>query len=193
MHLPSSTAMIQPSFPGPSFNVAGSLPHIGNVPPQMGNFAAFNSGSGFGHMSSNNANIPSNDAIKKNRDNAFSNNTGNAEKQLESKIGGILMYILISTFYLVIQFMFLDNITAGISRSITPISLSSRKSPTVDMAVQTGASKDRANKGLEGNKKPHMGYQRNVYQRQENNQGSYIDYRYINRVSVQKFYYVFRL
>lgn len=67
--------------------------------------------------------------------------------------------------------------------------MSSRKSPTVDMAVQTGASKDRVNRGIETNKKSHMGYQRNVNQRQENNQGSYIDYRYINRVSVQKAFF----
>lgn len=102
MHLPSSNAMIQPSFPGPSFNVSGSLSHIGNVPPQMGNFAAFNSGSGFGNMSANNVNTPSNDACKKNRDNVFFNNTGNSEKQLESKIGTLL---ILSIIFLIGQFL----------------------------------------------------------------------------------------
>lgn len=67
----------------------------------------------------------------------------------------------------------------GLSRSATPASLSSRKSPTVDTAVQTNASKE---KGI-GSKKPHQNYQRNINQQQRQDiQGINMDYRYTNRV-----------
>lgn len=70
----------------------------------------------------------------------------------------------------------------GLSRSATPASLGSRKSPTVDTAVQTNASKEKGT----GNKKPHQNYQRNINQSQQrqDNLGVNQDYRYSNRVRI---------
>uniref|UniRef100_A0A336K040 CSON011472 protein n=1 Tax=Culicoides sonorensis TaxID=179676 RepID=A0A336K040_CULSO len=151
MHLPSSNpGMMQ----GPAGFTPGSSFNVPNAIPHMNNVAPPPLGNfaPFNQISGF-GNLPAN--------NMNNLNIGN-EATKKNKTSG-------------------DNVTANevnIEKTATPASLSSRKSETVDTAVQTNVSKEKGNT----NKKPQQNYQRNNNQQQrQDNQGVNSDYRYNNR------------